>query len=579
MNETVLAYNIGHHASCAVIQDGVLKEFIAEEKLSKEKYDELPFMSISHIIDQYDIDKVLICHAVPLTYQEIPNLATTTDYIIKNFVESDVLIKFLLKKIGKTKQIELMYLSTQHHYCHALSGAYGSGFDEALVFVIDQGGSWKNYNGQVWGSETSGVFIFKDNKLTTLAKILHTFNRTLPESEFETTENILGNMQTFKVKFEHCFDVGATYDLISRYLRFGQYDSGKTMGLSSYGKDNNKIPYLIFNKEEDIIASLKFIEGNIDDHSVWHRNPDKISKVAQDIAYAIQKQSQEYVFDLIKKHVDKTGIKKIVLSGGYSLNCVANYYYLKRFRELGYEGIEIFADPIAYDGGTPVGAVKWYAYHDKKDISGAKLKNLYLGKDYKYNDYHLTMYTNYDVIDATAASVAKIIKDRNIVCMYQGGGEAGPRALGNRSILYDPTDINGRDFVNRVKRREWFRPFAGTVLKEHASEYFDMCGLKESPFMMFAVDVLPEKKDIIPAITHVDGTCRIQTVSPEQNKHFYELIQEFGNLTGVPILFNTSFNLGGETMVETLEDAVSTLDRSELKYLYLPELGKLMVKK
>lgn len=174
--------------------------------------------------------------------------------------------------------------------------------------------------------------------------------------------------------------------------------------------------------------------------------------------------------------------------------------------------------------------------------------------------------------------VAKLIADRNIVTLFQGRSEGGPRALGNRSILYDPTDPNGKDFVNRVKKREWFRPFAGSVLKEKAAEWFDMAGLDESPFMMYAMDVWPEKQKNIPAITHVDGTCRIQTVSEEQNPHYYELIKEFEKITGVPILFNTSFNLAGDPLVETIEDALQTLLKSQMKYMYLPELQMLLEK-
>ena len=177
------------------------------------------------------------------------------------------------------------------------------------------------------------------------------------------------------------------------------------------------------------------------------------------------------------------------------------------------------------------------------------------------------------------AQVAKLISKRNIVTIFQGRSEAGPRALGNRSILYDPTDPNGKDFVNQVKKREWFRPFAGTVLKEKAHEYFDMAGLEESPFMMYAMDVWPDKQDKIKAITHVDGTCRIQTVTEEQNPHYYKLIQEFEKITGVPILFNTSFNLAGDPLVETIEDALETMLKSEMKYMYVPELEMLLEKK
>ena len=130
--------------------------------------------------------------------------------------------------------------------------------------------------------------------------------------------------------------------------------------------------------------------------------------------------------------------------------------------------------------------------------------------------------------------------------------------------------------VNKVKGREWFRPFAGSVMAEHAAEWFDFRSRTDSPFMMYAVNVLKDKQALIPAITHVDGTCRIQTVTSEQNPHYYELISEFNKLKGVPILFNTSFNLGGEPLVETLDDAIWTLQKSEIEYLYLPEYSKLI---
>ena len=130
-----------------------------------------------------------------------------------------------------------------------------------------------------------------------------------------------------------------------------------------------------------------------------------------------------------------------------------------------------------------------------------------------------------------------------------------------------------------MKGREWFRPFAGSVLKEFANDWFDMAGMDESPHMMYAVDVQADKVDKIPNITHVDDTCRIQTVTHEQNKHYYELISEFNKITGVPILFNTSFNLGGDALVETINDAIDALVRSDMKYLYLPEISKLVTKK
>lgn len=181
-------------------------------------------------------------------------------------------------------------------------------------------------------------------------------------------------------------------------------------------------------------------------------------------------------------------------------------------------------------------------------------------------------------LDVTYAQVASLISNKNIVAMYQGRSEAGPRALGNRSILYDPRDPNGKDHVNTIKLREEFRPFAGTVLKEHVHDWFDMAGLEESPFMMYAVDAHEKSWDIVPAILHVDKTCRIQTVTKHQNFHYYNLIEAFYALTKVPILFNTSFNLAGEPLVETPEDALRTFHNSDIKYLYFPEVGKLVKK-
>ena len=171
----------------------------------------------------------------------------------------------------------------------------------------------------------------------------------------------------------------------------------------------------------------------------------------------------------------------------------------------------------------------------------------------------------------TPLDVAKLIANKNIVALFQGRSEAGHRALGNRSILYDPRDPNGKDHVNVVKQREWYRPFAASVLLEHAHDWFGMASLKESPFMMFAVDVIKDKQDLIPCVTHVDGTCRIQTITKEQNINFYNLIDAFYKLTGVPMLFNTSFNLAGEVIVETEDEAIDILQRSKIEYLYLPE--------
>ncbi len=164
-----------------------------------------------------------------------------------------------------------------------------------------------------------------------------------------------------------------------------------------------------------------------------------------------------------------------------------------------------------------------------------------------------------------------IIEEQQIVGMFQGAGEWGPRALGNRSILFDPTNLEAKQIVNNVKKREYYRPFAGSVMLEHAHDWFEMLQLKESPWMSFAIKAKDIAYEKVPTLVHADGTCRIQTVTEEQNKNYYNLIKGFYERTGVPIIFNTSFNLGGEALVETIEDAIDTCNRSEINYLYVPE--------
>lgn len=174
--------------------------------------------------------------------------------------------------------------------------------------------------------------------------------------------------------------------------------------------------------------------------------------------------------------------------------------------------------------------------------------------------------------DITHKSIATFLTEKKIVAIFQGKAEAGPRALGNRSMLYTPTDLNGRDHINRMKGRELFRPLAASMLLEYANDWFDMLGVPEAPHMTFSFRARPEKANLIPSVIHVDGSCRIQTVTEQQNYHYYNLIKCFYEITGIPIILNTSFNLAGEPIVETFHDAFKTFTNSDIDILYLPEL-------
>jgi carbamoyltransferase len=165
----------------------------------------------------------------------------------------------------------------------------------------------------------------------------------------------------------------------------------------------------------------------------------------------------------------------------------------------------------------------------------------------------------------------EILLEQKPLVIFQGKSEWGPRALGNRSILFDPRNKEAKNIVNKFKNREWWRPLAGTILLEYVHDWFDMAGLKESPYMSFAVDAKPQAIEKIPSIVHVDNTCRIQTVTENQNLNYYNLIEKFYKKTNVPLLLNTSFNLAGDPVVETVEQALLICEKSEFKYLYFPK--------
>jgi len=383
------------------------------------------------------------------------------------------------------------------------------------------------------------------------------------------------------------------YEAVTRYCGFEYIEAGKTMGLSPYGKENKDIPDF-YDKEYSFwpvtnrnwiiphypngasINDGMYIDYELIDAEWQDGKPRYDYTMSKDIAYKLQLDTQNALVKMIKRTSEMTGKKKVIITGGYGLNCVANYHCLDALKDT---GIEIYAEPISNDAGTSIGAAYWANY-----LTTGEAKNidptLYLGPAYYYNNeeinnladkYNATITDNVineDVID--------LITNKNIVTIFQGRCENGPRALGNRSILYDPTDPDGKDFVNTVKRREYFRPFAGSILKEHVHEWFDLRGMDATPHMMYAVNCQPGIEEKIPAIIHVDGTCRIQTVTEEENKNYYDLIKAFYDKTGCPIIFNTSFNLGGEPLVETLDDGFRTLANSDIEYMYLPEYGKLV---
>ena len=265
----------------------------------------------------------------------------------------------------------------------------------------------------------------------------------------------------------------------------------------------------------------------------------------------------------------------ICLSGGYFQNSIANYEFLKMNNN-------IFVDPVCHDGGTSIGLAQHldYKYNNNKP---EKYNSLYQGPIYMNQKELLEMYKplnlnhskqKYKIVDMDNKEVASLLKQNKCIGIYQGRSEMGPRALGNRSILFNPSNPNAKEKVNLVKNREWFRPYAGTVLYEHTNDWFDLEGKNETPYMSYVVGVKENKINLIPGICHIDNSCRIQTLKKEQNNNFYEIINEFYKLTGIPVLLNTSLNTAGMPLIESIEDVLNMMLKSNIDMIYFPEYKK-----
>jgi len=559
----LLGINIGHNGSTALFKDSELIFYVEEERLTRQKYDGNPFAGIDLAFTHTDhIDFLVIC-------------STSNNFPITPWSQEDVYTSVVRKK-QPGRHFQTVPAGDMHHMTHALTAFYNSGFDDAAALVIDGAGSGctvDEFKTLTWEVESIWDLSYPANCRAVYKQYgaNHCDSFALEEDDVP-------------IEISDGHGLTKAYEAVTQFLGFHPIEAGKTMGLAPYGKPNDSIKINDGRFTNRSFIKPRFPAGNfiradldaelaqLNDKKEWHEDESLVGEYRKDLAYAVQKAAEERVFGLIRKTIEMTGKKKIVMAGGFGLNCVANYEYLKEFPD-----VEFYHEPISHDGGNAIGVCQYIYRSVTEDMVKTPLTSLYLGPvdPKQYDDID---YTGFVTKDTTATEVAQLIANGNIVCLYQGRSEAGPRALGNRSIVYDPTVLNGKDIVNEVKRREWFRPFAGSVLAEHANDWFDFRSRSDSPFMMYAVDVKEDKQSIIPAITHVDGTCRIQTVTAEQNPNYYELISEFNKIKNVPILFNTSFNLAGDPLVETVKQALETLANSDLKYLWLPELGKLISK-
>ena len=586
----------GHNAGVCLLKDGNVVFSIEEERLSRQKYDGGPYASMMEILKYTDkIDYLIVAHT-----QKLKDTAGKVDFT------GDDVYTGLARKMGLIDRTadphnhpQVIDLSHIHHKLHAACAFYRSGWESAVSVIVDGAGTFIGINNNIQGQTTvwevesiincaypsnfHSLYKHYATRDAMIGAILKNFPSDITDEAGKTHEAI----------FSDRAGIVKVYEAVTQYCGFQAIEAGKTMGLFPYGKPNDKIPQLFETEGKLPLSNRNLIiptypSAALVNALIFDYLEDEIGKShddvsllqnRRDLAYACQTQTQEQVLKLIRKAVAMSNNKRVVLSGGYGLNCVANYYYLEHLKE---EGIELYVEPTSNDAGTAMGAALMFYHQIFADKTPKVHNTLYLGpiREYTLADIEkrasISENKNVKITDATHKDIVKLLKSKNIVAMFQGRSENGPRALGNRSILFDPTFKDGKDFVNLVKKREYFRPFAGTILQDDVHEWFDLRGMKDSPFMMYAVNCQPGVEEKIPAIIHVDGTCRIQTVTEEQNKHYYDLIKTFKDETGIPILFNTSFNLGGEPLVETLDDAFRTLENSKIEYLYLPEHKKLI---
>jgi len=416
-----------------------------------------------------------------------------------------------------------------HHECHAHTSFYSSGFQEAAILIVDGRGS---------DGETQSLYI---GNVDTGIQLI------------EKTDKI---------------GIGLLYAAVTQEIGFENLQEGKVMGLAPYGS-NCKDSFF------DFMPNYCGIETSYEDICIKDSYSLKFKRkdinTREDMAcasYEVQSECERALLHLAAYAKEKTGCDYLCISGGVGLNSVANYKILQKniFKD-------VFINPAASDTGIPLGAAL-YGYHSilKQKVSYNKISP-FLGPSYSEDRIKsaIEKYSGFQHIHVNAFNqAARLISENKILGLWQGRSEMGPRALGNRSIVMSPLVASNKDVLNsRVKFREDFRPFAPSILDEFKEEYFIID--RESPYMLFVPKVRKSKIDVIPAVTHVDGTGRLQTVTYKFNPKFYKLIHSFYDETGVPVLLNTSFNIAGEPVVESPEDAIECFLGTNIDALLLED--------
>jgi carbamoyltransferase len=550
-------YSQMHDSAACIARDGDLLFAVAEERISRIKHDAgFPHNAIRACLEfakvrPEELDFIcqgwqtpgrmfaadLKCFAsgqYPVTYLNALNSAR----LFASMAHQNAGFNPFTLHFGPTRA-QMRFVD--HHLAHAISAYSYSGFDKAAVVVMDGRGAW----------EASSIWYGHDGYLD------HVLTIPWPNS------------------------LGLFYAQFTEYLGFvPNSDEWKVMGLAPYGHPGVNLEEFISLNHESyrVNAALMFEHRNgasaIARRLGPAREPESdIGDNFKNVAFAVQDACEVAMTALVKLATEKTRCRNVCLAGGVALNSKAN-------GKIQASGLvdKIFIQPAAADDGAALGAVLApYLDHGGR-LPMKPMRHAYLGPAYCDTEIEKTLRT-YKIratrLNHVAAAAADLLASAKIIGWYQGRMEFGPRALGSRSILSDPRDPEMNAKVNNaVKFREWWRPFAPSMLKEVAGEYLEHAC--DSPFMILTNPVKPEKRSVIPSVTHVDGSARPQTVERDINPLYWELINEFGKRTGVPVIMNTSFNLRGEAIVNTPTDAVRTFFSSGMDALVL---GSFLVEK
>ncbi len=559
----ILGISCFYHDSAAVLlKDGQIVFAAQEERFTRKKQDES--IPINAINKAFEFEGISIKDIDAVGFYEKP-LLKFFDRILQSYFRVwpfgyvsylSAMKEWMNKKLWTSHLLKKelnydgqLYYST-HHESHAASAFFASGYDDSTIVTVDGVGEW--------ATATMGYGKNTDIDLS------------------------------HEVRYPH--SLGLLYSAVTYYLGFKVNSAEyKVMGLAPYGEPKyvDNLRELIDIKEDGSFElNMKYftydrtlrMTGKTFEKLLGQprRKPESdLEQFHKDVARSVQEITEEIMLKVCAHAKKLHPSKNLCLAGGVALNCVANG---KILRSGMFENVYI--QPASGDAGGALGVAYLIWHREFKGKKTSPMPHPYYGLDYsdskieealKENNLPYEKLSESEIITTTA----KLMEGEGIVGWFQGRMEYGPRALGNRSIIADARNKDNWQKVNlKIKFRESFRPFAPTVLEERASEYFDLD--RPSPYMLLVADVHPDKREEVPAITHVDGTARIQTVSAAENPKYHKLISEFAKNTGCPVIINTSFNVRGEPIVECPRDAINCFLHTQMDYLVL---GNYLVRK